>query len=133
MGDANAHLARAPPLSLKGQREAVREGHIVGFRCPACGLERFSPMARCVQCGSTKVESKEFSSTGEVVAFTIQSVASENYLNETPFAFAIIKLDNGPQVTGWIPYVAKASQLAIGQRVKYVPSYKPGMQFEKVA
>ena len=31
----------------------------------------------------------------------------------------------------WIPWIAKEKDLAIGQKVEYTPSYKPGMMFEK--
>jgi hypothetical protein len=128
---ADDHLAPRPVLSLKEQREGLRDGRIVGFACKACGHERFSPMARCPRCGGTDIGLQPFSGTGKVESFTIQSVASEQFLNETPFAFAVIQLDKGPRVSGWIPWIAKPADLAIGQKVEYVPSYKAGMMFEK--
>lgn len=127
----DAHLALPPALSLKEQKDLLRDGHIVGFHCPTCKVDRFSPMSRCPKCGGTGIERREFSRTGTVVSYTIQSVASEQFLNETPFAFALVQLDDGPRVSGWIPWIAKAKDLAMGQKVEYVPSYKPGMQFEK--
>ena len=131
IADESSHVAQPPVMSLKQQREHLREGRIVGFRCAGCGHERFSPMARCTQCKGATIQTRDFSRTGTVVGFTIQSVASEAYLNETPFAFAVIQLDDGPTVSGWIPWIAKEKDLALGQKVEYVPSYKPGMQFEK--
>lgn len=124
-------LAPAPLLSLKQQKELLKDGKIVGFQCKACKHERFSPMLRCPECKSGDIVTREFSKTGTVVSYTIQSVASEAYLNETPFAFAIVQLDDGPQVSGWIPWISKEKELPLGQKVEYVPSYKPGMQFEK--
>jgi uncharacterized protein len=123
--------ARRPALSLKEQKEALREGRIVGFHCNGCRLDRVSPMARCPRCHGIDIVPREFSKTGKVVSYTIQSVASEQFLNETPFAFALIKLDDGPMISGWIPWIAKAKDLEMGQKVEYVPSYKPGLQFEK--
>ena len=120
-----------PVMSLKEQREHLREGRVVGFHCKQCKNDRFSPMSRCPKCQSTEIATREFSKTGTVVSYTIQAVASEQFLNETPFAFAIIQLDDGPRISGWIPWIAKANDLPIGQKVEYVPSYKPGMQFEK--
>lgn len=135
MGDAPHPGARfesqRPVMSLKEQKEELRESRIVGFHCPACKLDRFSPMTRCPACKSTNIMRRQFSRTGTVASFTIQSVASEQFLNETPFAFALIQLDDGPRVSGWIPWIAKAKDLALGQKVEYVASYKPGMQFEK--
>jgi uncharacterized OB-fold protein len=126
-----AHMAMPPLLSLKQQKEALKENRIVGFSCASCKHERFTPMARCPACKSNDIATREFSRTGTVVSYTIQSVASEAFLNETPFAFAIVKLDDGPQVSGWVPWIAKPKDLGVGQKVEYVSSYKPGMQFEK--
>ncbi|MFO1533827.1 MAG: Zn-ribbon domain-containing OB-fold protein [Thermoplasmatota archaeon] len=127
----NDHLAPRPVLSLKEQRDLLRDGKVVGFHCPACKTDRLSPMTRCPKCGGTDIVRREFSKTGTVASYTIQSVASEQFLNETPFAFALIQLDDGPRVSGWIPWIAKAKDLPMGQKVEYVPSYKPGMMFEK--
>jgi len=127
----NAHIAPAPPLSLKQQKDALREGRIVGYHCEGCGHERITPMLRCPKCKGARIRSREFSATGTVVSYTIQSVASEQFLNEAPFAFALIQLDDGPRVSGWVPWIAKEKDLPLGQKVKYVSSYKPGMQFEK--
>jgi len=128
---ADDHIAPRPPLSLKEQKDLLRDGHVVGFHCTKCKVDRLSPMTRCPKCGSSDIQRREFSKTGKVVSYTIQSVASEQFLNETPFAFALIQLDDGPRVSGWIPWIAKAKDLPMGQKVEYVPSYKPGMQFEK--
>lgn len=128
---SDPHQAQRPVLSLKEQRELLRDGKVVGFHCQACKSDRFSPMLRCSKCGSDKIARRQFSATGQVVSYTIQSVASEQFLNETPFAFALIKLDDGPMISGWIPWIAKEKDLPLGQKVEYVPSYKPGMMFEK--
>ena len=125
------HMAGRPVLSLKEQRELLKDGKVVGFHCEACRQDRFSPMLRCSKCGSDRIARRQFSTTGTVVSYTIQSVASEQFLNETPFAFALIQLDDGPRISGWIPWIAKEKDLPLGQKVEYVPSYKPGMQFEK--
>lgn len=127
-----AYESERPVLSLKEQKDLLRDGKVMGFHCAKCQVDRFSPMTRCPKCGGTEIVRREFSATGTVESYTIQSVASEQFLNETPFAFALIKLDDGPRVSGWIPWIGKPKDLPLGQKVKYVSSYKPGMQFEKV-
>ena len=128
---SSPHQAVRPVLSLKEQKELLREGKVFGFHCASCKHDRFDPMLRCPKCGSTEIAKRQFSTTGKVVSYTIQSVASESFLNETPFAFALIKLDDGPMVSGWVPWIAKEKDLPLGQKVEYISSYKPGMQFEK--
>lgn len=125
------HEAKRPKLSLDEQKEKLRDEEIWGFHCNACKYDQISPMIRCPKCASSDVSTRKYSNTGKVVSYTIQSVASEQFLNETPFAFAIIKLDDGPKISGWIPYISKPAELPMGATVHYVPSYKPGMMFEK--
>ncbi len=128
---ADPHLAERPVLSLKEQFEARKDNKIIGFHCPVCKLDRISPMTRCPRGHPSVIERRQFSTTGKVVTYTIQAVAAEQFLNETPFAFVLVQLDDGPRVSGWIPWIAKPKDLPMGQKVEYVSSYKPGMQFEK--
>lgn len=126
------HTAKRPVMSMKEQQDKLKDEEIWGFHCDGCGHDRFSPMLRCPKCDSRDISTRQFSTTGTIVSYTIQSVASEQFLNETPFAWAIIKLDDGPQISGWVPWISKPAELPIGCAVKFIPSYKPGMQFEKV-
>lgn len=127
----DTHMAARPAISMQEQQDKLRDGVIMGFVCNEDGYEQVSPMIRCPKCGSKDIATREFSSTGKVVSYTIQSVASEQFMNEVPFAFAIVDLDDGPKVSGWIPYISKADELPLGTKVEYTPSYKPGMMFEK--
>ena len=118
-------------LTLKQQRDAAREGRILGFECTACHRRSLTPVARCT-CGNRSSNVVEFAKEGTILTFTIQIVAPEQFLNEVPFAWAVIELEGGPRVSGWIPFVAKPADLKVGQRVRFTPTYKPGMMFEKV-
>ena len=124
--------AKAEPLTLKRQEEALRDGRILGYECGECGVRRLSPMVRCPN-GHDAVQTRQFATTGTVETYTIQNISSEAFMNEVPFAWAIIALDDGgPRVSGWIPFIARPSDLEMGVRVTYSPSYKPGMRFEKI-
>lgn len=119
-------------LTLKAQKDALRDGRIMGLECGACGERHFTPVVRCSK-GHDALRVKEYAKEGRVVSYTIQVVAPEAFLNEVPFAWVVVDLDGGgPRVSGWVPFIAKPDELAIGQRVKFTPSYKPGMVFEKV-
>lgn len=127
----DAHMADRPVLSIKEQQEKLRDEEIWGSHCGACQHEQFAPMVRCPKCRSRDISSRQFSNTGKVVSYTIQTVAAESFLNETPFAYAIVDLDDGPKIACWVPWISKPAELPIGAQVTYVPSYKPGIQFEK--
>lgn len=124
-------IAGRPILSMKEQQEKLRDEEIWGFHCKGCGFDQFSPMIRCSKCASQDIESRKFSNKGKIVSYTIQTVAAEQFLNETPFAFAIIQLDDGPKISGWVPWISKPSELPLGCEVEFVSSYKPGMMFER--
>lgn len=110
--------------------EKRKDGTLVGF---VCGNDHAfaSPVRRCPKCGSKEISEKELPNTGTVVSYTIQNVAAEEFMNETPFAWAIIDLDDGTRVTGWIPYIAREDDLPMGSKVEFTPTYKPGIMFEK--
>lgn len=111
--------------------EQRKDGTLIGFRC-SNEHTFISPVRRCPKCGSKEIEQVELPPKGEVVTFTIQNVAAEEFMNETPFAWAIVELEDGTRVTGWVPYVASDKDLAIGDTVEFTPTYKPGVMFEKV-
>lgn len=122
----------AARLTMKQQREALREGRILGQECSVCGERHFIPVVRCTK-GHDALHVKEFAKQGAILTYTIQVVAPEAFLNEVPFAWAVVELDDGgPRVSGWIPFVARPEDLKTGQRVRFSPSYKPGMMFEKL-
>ena len=113
--------------ALKEQR---KDGTLTGFRCTN-GHTWITPVRRCPTCSSKEIAAVELPHDGTIVTFTIQNVAAEEFINETPFAFAIVELSDGTRVTGWVPYVASDRDLAIGDKVRYEPTYKPGIMFEK--
>jgi len=130
-GQQDHHMAGRPPISMVEQAQKRKDGELWGSHCQACKYDQISPMLRCPKCASKDVVSRQFATTGQVVSYTIQTVAPEQYMNEVPYAFAIIQLDDGPRVSGWIGFINRPSDLPKGQKVAFVSSYKPGMQFEK--
>ena len=118
-------------LTIKEFQEDLRQGKLEGYKCLNCGHEQIDIMEFCPVCHSSNLQKKEFPTQGKVITYTIQQVAPEQFMNEVPYAWAIIQLDNGPKITGWIPFISKPSDLLIGQRVVFKKSYLPGIVFEK--
>ncbi|HVB12725.1 MAG TPA: Zn-ribbon domain-containing OB-fold protein [Nitrososphaerales archaeon] len=119
-------------LTVKEFQEGIREGKIEGYKCSKCGHKQIDIIEFCPVCHSPDLEKVEFSGKGSVVTYTIQLVAPEQFMNEVPYAWAVINLDDGPRVTGWIPFISKPSDLPVGQRVEFKKSYLPGTVFEKI-
>jgi uncharacterized OB-fold protein len=64
------------------------------------------------------MEEYRFKGTGTVVTFTTIYTATEDFERQTPYNLAIIKLDEGPRLTGQI--ISRSNDVKIGMRVKPV-------------
>jgi uncharacterized OB-fold protein len=120
-----------PVPTIAQVREQAKDGKLEGWSCARCGRTQATPFVRCLKCGGEDVQLKQLPDTGVVETYTIQRVSGEEFINEVPYAWAVIRLDDGTRVSGWIGYVSDPKDLPMGARVKYTPSYKPGLQFEK--
>jgi uncharacterized protein len=108
------------------QEEALR-----GFRCTSCGLITATWGLACARCGHRALVEQPLGRTGRVVAFTILNVPGDEFLNDAPYAYVVVELDEGGRITGWMPSVRSVRDLAVGQLVRFVAGYKPGVQFVK--
>lgn len=117
--------------SISEFRSAYEEGlELKGFRS-ACGFVTATWGLLCPSCGQRDLVEARLSGRGRVVAFTVQHVPSDEFLNDAPYAYVVVELDEGGRLTGWMASVKSDSDLALGDRVEWVPSYKPGVHFEK--
>ncbi len=132
MSEAATQISPSKNLTIKEFNEDIRQGKIEGYTCENCGHKQIDINEFCSSCQSPKLRKLEFSSEGKVVTYTIQLVAPEQFINEVPYAWVIVELDEGPRITGWIPFISKSSELPVGQRVRFKKSYLPGIVFEKI-
>lgn len=117
--------------SIEQYRRAYEEEHrLLGFRS-GCGFVSATWALVCPSCGQRDLAETELAPTGRLVAFTVQTVPSDEFLNEAPYAYVVVDLDGGGRVSGWIAGIAKETDLAEGERVRFTPSYKPGVQFRR--
>jgi uncharacterized protein len=106
------------------------EERLRGFRSK-CGFTTATWSLRCPQCGANDLTEATLSGRGRVAAYSVQTVPSEEFLNEAPYAYLVVDLEEGGRISGWMPGVRTDQDLSIGEKVHYVPSYKPGVQFAK--
>jgi len=130
MVDASVEAPHSIEEFVKGYEEG---GRLRGFRCASCGLVTATWGLACSRCGRYPLEEVELSKNGTVVAFTVQTVPGDEFLNDAPYAYVVVDLERGGRVTGWMPGVRSDEELRVGESVHFVPSYKPGVQFAKGA
>lgn len=111
---------------------AIKDGKIIGYECINCNNTGLNIQVYCPNCCSSKINKIVIDGIGKIISYTIQTIAPDPFINEVPYAWAIIELDCGVKTTGWIPFISDPHDLAIGEIVKLTKSYKSGMVFEKV-
>lgn len=118
-------------MTQKEQRDAAKDGTLLAWACNKCGHKSVTPMYVCPVDKSHDIGKAELPSTGTVEAFTVQKISIEEFINDVPFAFAVVKLDDGTVISGWVPDISRDTDLPLGTKVRHEPTYKPGFMFEK--
>ena len=131
--DTSAELPAAPHSIEEWVHGYEEESKLRGFRCASCGLVTATWGLACSRCGAEGLTEVALPTRGKVVAFTILHVPGDEFLNDAPYAYVVVELDGGGRITGWMPAVKQEADLVIGERVRFAPSYKPGVQFRKDA
>ncbi|MCI4330434.1 MAG: OB-fold domain-containing protein [Thermoplasmata archaeon] len=112
------------------RRGYEQERRLRGFRSQ-CGFTTVTWGLLCPQCGKRDLAEADLVGTGRVAAFSVQQVPSDEFLNDVPYAYVVVDLDGGGRITGWMPSVRSEAELTIGDRVRFVESYKSGVHFER--
>lgn len=119
-------------MSQKEQKDQAKDGKLMAWSCNACGHKSITPMYICPVDKSRDIGTKQLPGTGTIEAYTIQKlIAPEEFLNDIPFAFAVVRLDDGTLVSGMVLDVARDADLPVGTKVRHAPSYKSVFLFEK--
>lgn len=93
--------------------------NLEGTRCKECGEYFYPPRNVCVNCRRMgELEPFKFKGTGEIVSYTLIHTAAEGFEGQAPYTLAIIKLDEGPQLTSQV--VGDPDKIQIGTRVRSV-------------
>jgi uncharacterized OB-fold protein len=71
----------------------LKNRKLLGSFCEACKYRYATPRGSCMYCG-TKTQWFELPRTGSVHAFTVCHFGSEKFLDEAPFALALVEFDH---------------------------------------
>jgi uncharacterized protein len=105
---------------LRGYEEEQR---LRGFRS-SCGFVTATWGLVCPRCGTADLSEVALSGRGRIAAGTVQTVPSDEFLNDAPYAYVVVDLDEGGRITGWMPSVRNESELRLGDRVRWKATYK---------
>jgi len=92
---------------------------LIGTRCTNCKNVYFPPTILCPDCRRKgKLEEFKLSGNGEVLSYTVIRVPPEGFENYAPYVVAIIRLEEGTNITGQI--IGDINNVEIGKKVKPV-------------
>lgn len=101
-------------------REIPQRYNLLGNKCGSCERVYFPPREACPYCRRKsigKMQDLKLCGKGEVVTYSIVHVGPEDFEEQIPYPIAIIKLDEGPQLTAQI-VDCDINDVKIGMRVE---------------
>ena len=100
-------------------RKQQHRYNLIGTHCTTCGRYFYPPRSFCPDCRRDgKIVEHKFKGTGTVITYTIIRTASEQFKFLTPYALAIIELDEGTRLTSHV--ICDIDKIKIGMRVRPV-------------
>jgi uncharacterized OB-fold protein len=92
---------------------------LTGTRCRKCEEVFFPPRSLCSKCRrSGEIEAIQFSGRGTILSHTIIRSPPEGFEKQKPYAVAIIRLDEGTNISGQV--IGDISAIKTGKKVRTV-------------
>ena len=112
-------------FTIKSYIDYLSEEKLMGSKCKDCGASYVPVRKLCTKCNSINMEWSEMSGKGKIAAFTSITVGTpffvdKGYDRTKPYCFSVIKLDEGPMISGQLIGVdeSKPDTINIGLPVK---------------
>ncbi|MEM2142814.1 MAG: Zn-ribbon domain-containing OB-fold protein [Candidatus Thorarchaeota archaeon] len=110
--------------SIYQYKKNIEAGTFKAYKCNDCGAVIAPPLGACYSCGGTKMSWTDVSGRGTLVSFTVIHVAPEEFASEAPYYVAVVKLDEGPNITarltGFDPSRPQDVKVGMPLRMTYV-------------
>ena len=103
--------------TARAWREYPRRYRYEAAVCDKCGKWFFPARLVCDKCGARQFTTKRMKRTGTILTHTVIRVPPKPYVDQSPFAVAVVEMDDGPRITTQVADY-QDGQLKIGQKVK---------------
>jgi uncharacterized OB-fold protein len=104
------------PTPSRNWREMPQRYRLEAGKCAGCGSISFPPRIVCPRCGAREFETVKLSDRGKILTYTIIRVPPHQFVDQAPYAVAIVELDDGVKLTGQV-VDCNFEELSIGKRV----------------
>jgi len=109
-----------PGESSSAFLRGLKEGKLLGRRCPACEKVVLPPRGTCSMCGELLGEVVECKDTGTLVTFAVVNVNFANRVVDLPYVTAEVCFDGADMTTTLLLAGVPVDQVRMGMRVKAV-------------
>ena len=98
-------MSEEKEMTIQNYLEYIFSKKLMGSKCKKCGVIDLPPRKLCIKCNSTDMEWIEMSGNGKIAAFSCIGVGTtfmvgKGYSMKKPYCFSVIKLDEGPMISG---------------------------------
>lgn len=105
---------------VRGWRHIPQRYNLIGSKCLQCGEVFFPMRVICPKCRRKgKLEDIKFSGNGRIHSYSIIHTPTDEFKNISPYAVAIIELEEGAKITSQI-VDCDTEVIEIGQEVELV-------------
>lgn len=105
---------------VRGWRHIPQRYNLIGSKCLQCGEVFFPMRVICPKCRRKgKLEDIKFSGNGIIHSYSIIHTPTDEFKNISPYAVAIIELEEGAKITSQI-VDCNTEDIEIGQEVELV-------------
>jgi uncharacterized OB-fold protein len=112
-------------ITIQNYLEFVNNKKLMGSKCQKCNTTFVPPRKLCTECNSLELKWVEMSGKGKLAAFSCIGVGTtfmvnKGYSMKKPYCFSVIKLDEGPMISGQLMGVDESNpeSISIGTPVK---------------
>ncbi|NHJ24933.1 MAG: Zn-ribbon domain-containing OB-fold protein [Candidatus Lokiarchaeota archaeon] len=117
-------MSEQKEITIQNYLEYIQSKKLMGSKCKKCNALYVPPRKLCTECNSTELEWIEMSGKGKIAAFSCIGVGTtfmvnKGYSMKKPYCFSVIKLNEGPMVSGQLIGVdeSKPETILIGTPV----------------
>ncbi|MEX2684589.1 MAG: Zn-ribbon domain-containing OB-fold protein [Candidatus Sigynarchaeota archaeon] len=134
-------MSSQKPILQENYLAFLKEKKLMGSKCKKCGHVNLPPRPICSKCLSSEVDWIDLTNQkGTLETFSCVSVVTRKfeergYSAKNPYAFGVVKLDNGSSIMGLLQGVdpKKPETIKIGMKLKlkFIESQTPaGLQVD---
>ncbi len=100
----------------KYAREIPQRYRLEAVKCKQCQKILFPPRLICPSCKSRQFDKVNLKPEGKILSYTIIRIAPSQFVDQAPYALAIIELDDGVRIMAQVAD-CNLEKLAIDMRV----------------